>query len=231
MNRISLMVKLKGLLAAAVVLGCGSAFAQNLKMRNEFNGQPVGGAIANYTPKLQTHIRDWSVTGTRPDAYEVGCDHLFSDDCAPILRTKMFAAEPFGMASITHTESAVAWRGQRVEFVANLKAGRIDGWAGVWMRIDDAEGKVLSFDNMQNRPVQGTKGFEFYRVVLDVPPEAAHVTYGVFLHGPGALFIHEVKFEKTNRPSTDLVAPLRAQAEGTSVGFADQARQNETVKN
>ncbi len=167
------------------------------------------------TPKMRTWVEGWALTGTRPDAYEVRCDSIFSDCAIPILRTRAFAGEPYGTGSLTHSESAVPWRGQRVELRADVKAGNIDGWAGLWMRVDDADGNALAFDNMQNRAMRGTTAFQWYAVVLDVPPNAARLSFGVLLHGPGAVFVRELTFEGVNEkaaPTTDLVAPLRAQA-------------------
>ena len=212
-------------LLMAVGVLAGSAFAQQTRIGQSdqhLSSVPVGPTVGfmNRTPRLRTAVRDWAMTGTRIEAYEIRCDAIFTDCEIPILRTRSFSSEPFGMGSITHTESALPWRNQRLEVSAELKAGGIDGWAGVWMRIDDANGKVLAFDNMQNRPVRGTTAFSWYSVVLDVPADAARVTFGVFLHGPGAVFVRELNFQSIggSKVSTDLVAPLRAQSAAGIVG-------------
>jgi hypothetical protein len=79
------------------------------------------------------------------------------------------------------------------------------------MRVDGKE-SVLAFDNMQNRPLRGTTSFQWYSVVLDVPLEAERVTFGVLLHGPGAVFIRELHFDEVDLDvaSTDQLGPLRA---------------------
>lgn len=179
-----------------------------------YQSMPLASNLLLKTPKLKSWVTGWKVTGTRPEAYELRCEDVFTDCAVPILRTKTFSSEPFGMGSLTHAESAEGWRGSRVELKAELRAGRIDGWAGLWMRIDGPEGKVLAFDNMQNRPLRGTSSFAWYSVVLDVPKDAEKLTFGVLLHGPGAVFIRELQFEAvdTQVSSTDLVAPLRAVA-------------------
>lgn len=182
----------------------------------------VGGSFFGKQPKLRSWVQGWGLTGTRPDAYEIRCDEVFTDCAVPILRTRAFKSEPFGMGSLTHSESAEIWRGRRVELRAELRSGAVDGWAGLWMRVDGPEGKVLAFDNMQNRALRGTSSFKWYSVVLDVPLDAEKVSFGVLLHGPGAVFIRELVFEEVdvNVSSTDLVGPLRAQspAGGSSGG-------------
>jgi hypothetical protein len=172
----------------------------------------VGGSFFGKQPKLRSWVQGWTLTGTRPDAYEIRCDDVFTDCAVPILRTRAFKSEPLGMGSLTHTESAASWRGRRVELKAELRSGVVDGWAGLWMRIDGPDGKVLAFDNMQNRALRGTTSFQWFSVVLDVPVEAERVTFGVLLHGPGAVFIRELVFEEVDVDVsiTDLVGPLRA---------------------
>lgn len=163
---------------------------------------------------VRSSVEGWTLTGTRPEAYEMACEETFSECTIPILRTRPWTAEPFGMGSLTHVENAVAWRGRRVELKASLRTGGVDGWAGLWMRIDGKDGKVLAFDNMQNRALRGTSSFHDQSVVLDVPEEAERITFGVLLHGPGAVFIREIAFDEVDPEKskvTDLVAPLRAQ--------------------
>ncbi len=211
-------IGLKSLVVAVSVLS-SVTWAQSVRFGNDPNEHRTvsigpSTAVSNRAPKLRSTVPGWALTGTKLESYEIRCDSVFTDCEIPILRTRAFSSEPFGMGSLTHSESAVPWRGQRLEVRADLKGGGIDGWAGVWMRIDDENGKALAFDNMQNRPVRGTTAFNWYSVVLDVPQTAARVTFGVFLHGPGAVFVRELRFESIGqaKDTTDLVAPLRAQA-------------------
>ena len=61
-------------------------------------------------------------------------------------------------------------------------------------------------------PLRGTSSFKWYSVVLDVPVDAERITFGVLLHGPGAVFIRELVFDEVDVDvsSTDLIGPLRA---------------------
>lgn len=206
-------------LALVALLVSSFAFAQSHERRAAPRERPqpvplaLGGGFLSKQPRLRSWVQGWGLTGTRPDAYEVRCDEVFTDCAIPILRTKAFKSEPFGMGSLTHSEPADGWRGARVEVRAELRAGAVDGWAGLWMRVDGPDGKVLAFDNMQNRPLRGTGSFQWYSVVLDVPPEAVSLTFGVMLHGPGAVFIRELTFDEVERAvsSTDLLPTLRVE--------------------
>lgn len=204
-------------LFVVVFLAAAVASAQQMQRHaptpmQEVSAQPSDlGRPFLRAPLLRSWVQGWNLTGSKVEAYEVRSDEAQGD--LPILRTKSTASDPFGTGSLTHVESAVPWRGLRVELRAELRAGRIGGWAGLWMRVDDAEGKVLAFDNMQNRPLRGTSSFEWYTVVLDVPETAERVSFGVLLHGPGAVHIRELHFEEATAAvgTTDLVGPLRAQ--------------------
>jgi hypothetical protein len=52
-------------------------------------------------------------------------------------------------------------------------------WAGLWMRVDGQEPKMLAFDNMQGRPIQGTTAWKRYEVILDVDPQATAIAFGI----------------------------------------------------
>lgn len=175
----------------------------------------IGGGFFRKAPKLNTFVRGWQMTGTRPDAYEIRCDEVFFAECeVPILRTRAFKSEPLGMGSLTHSESAEPWRGRRVQVKAELRAGSIDGWAGVWMRVDGKDEQVLSFDNMQDRALRGTTAFQWHTVILNIPMEAERISFGILLHGPGAVFIREIVFSEVmpSVPVTDLMGPLQKSA-------------------
>ncbi len=205
-----------------VLLTSSLAFAQQRKggdrpaAREQAQPMPLvfAGSYFGRQPRLRSWVQGWGLTGTRPDAYEIRCDEIFTDCAVPILRTRAFKSEPLGMGSLTHSEGAETWRGRRVTLKAELRGGAIEGWGGLWMRVDDKDGKVLAFDNMQNRPLRGTSSFQWYSVVLDVPQDAERVSFGVLLHGPGAVFIREIVFEEVDLDvsSTDLMGPLRAQS-------------------
>ena len=54
------------------------------------------------------------------------------------------------------------------------------------MRVDGQQrGVSLQFDNMDNRPVNGTKDWQECSVVLDVPAESSALAYGFFVKGSG----------------------------------------------
>jgi hypothetical protein len=54
---------------------------------------------------------------------------------------------------------------------------------------------VLGFDNMQGRPIKGTRDWGRHEIVLDVPPEADVIGFGIVLSGPGRAWLDGLRFE------------------------------------
>lgn len=212
---------MKRLALLAVLLSGAAALAQS-ERRDGFSPEayrplfwPTWGE-GRRPPLLRSWVTGWTLTGSNPGAYEVRCQDPYLSCVIPLLRTRFDAKEPLGTGSLTHTESALGWRGHKVVLRAELKTGSVGGWGGLWMRVDGADDAPLAFDNMQNRPLRGTSAYEWYRVVLDVPAEAERISFGVMLHGPGAIFIRELQFEEAepDERTTDLLAQMRPQARG-----------------
>ena len=55
--------------------------------------------------------------------------------------------------------AAINYRGKKVALSAYVKSEDVTGWSGLWMRVDGQDDKVLAFDNMQNRRITGTTGW------------------------------------------------------------------------
>src|SRR5262245_5038888 len=63
-------------------------------------------------------------------------------------------ANSFG--TFTQAFRADDYRGKRVRMTAYAKSKDVEGWAGLWLRIDGKEKFGLAFDNMQDRAIKGT---------------------------------------------------------------------------
>jgi hypothetical protein len=86
------------------------------------------------------------------------------------------------------------YAGKRVRFSAFAKSDGVGDWAGLWMRVDKDKDSV-AFDNMQDRAIKGTTGWQKYEVVLDVPQDATGIFFGVLLAGPGTVWLNSAKIE------------------------------------
>jgi hypothetical protein len=109
--------------------------------------------------------------------------------------------------------AADRYAGKRVRFSAFMKT-EDESSAGLWLRVDKGTSSV-AFDNMQDRALKGTSGWQRYAVVLDVPKDATGIFFGVLLSGTGKVWINSGNFEvvsddvpttgsSTNRPPRPL---------------------------
>ena len=101
--------------------------------------------------------------------------------------------------TFTQWFSAQEYRGKRVRLSAYLKTEQVgqgggQGRTGLWMRVDGKQQTAIAFDNMQSQPVLGTKDWQEYSVVLDIPPQAEAIFFGCLLIGDGHVWVDDMKF-------------------------------------
>jgi hypothetical protein len=169
------------------------------------------------------NIPGWFKAGKNPGDYDMGIDSAVTYNGGPSgfirsnkLDPKNYDAQNFGtyMQIFNATDSKGAdYRGKRMRFSAFVKSIDVQDWAGLWMRVDgpavNGNVKALAFDNMQQRPITGTRDWVRCAVVLDVAEDADKIAFGVLLHGPGAVWINDVQFTEVSSdvPVTDMVSP------------------------
>jgi hypothetical protein len=163
----------------------------------------------------------WIAAGMAPHDYDMGADQALAHGgkASGFIRAK--AAKPAGFGTLMQMCKADRYRGQRVRMSAWVKSESIPGWAGVWMRVDGEDGKMLAFDNMQSRPIKGTTAWTRHAVVLDVAANAKNLAFGILLDGTGAAWIDEVRFEVVDKSvaTTGVPAGQEFAAEPTNLDF------------
>jgi hypothetical protein len=136
----------------------------------------------------------WYVAGSKPAEYDAGVDAnaLYSSHSSAYLKSRNPGVDGFG--TLMQDFTANKYAGKRIRFSANVKAEGVRSWAGLWMRVD-RQSTTVAFDNMQDRPIRGTKGWQNYAVVLNVPQDATRIFFGILLNGPGAVWLNNVKVD------------------------------------
>lgn len=136
------------------------------------------------------------VAGSKPNDYTVTTDATASLCGRPSVQISSHVASPSGFGTAMQTVAADDYKGKLVRLRASVKAETSLGWVGLWMRVDDAHGNVLSFDNMQNRPLKDTNGsFEPVEIELDVPSNAAQIAFGILIDGKGYASMNGARLE------------------------------------
>ena len=98
--------------------------------------------------------------------------------------------EEFGSLMQTIPAHTLAGRAIRIE--ADIRTEDLDEMAGLWLRIDGDE-SMLFFDNMADRPIQGTTPWKTYSQETEVPNKAKWLNYGFLLTGNGTLWAADVR--------------------------------------
>ena len=144
---------------------------------------------------LPNDPRGWSPYSDTPQNYEFGLDYgmAHSGSASGFIKSKV--ASPSGSGVLAQTISARQYAGGRVRLSGYVKADRVEGGAGLYLRVDGPQFQMLAFDNMQNRPIQGSRDWQAYEVVLDVPENSADLAMGLLLEGAGEVWVDDVQLE------------------------------------
>lgn len=141
--------------------------------------------------------QNWFMAGSHPADYELGIDPSTTFENKPTGFIKSKKARPGGFGTMMQMFKADNYRGKRMRISAFVKSEGITSWAGLWMRVDGPEqGKHLAFDNMGNRPIKGTTGWQKYEIILDVAANATFVAFGILLTGKGQAWLSQFTFEE-----------------------------------
>jgi hypothetical protein len=185
----------RALCALAPLLFAAPAFAQT----DYFAWWP-------YTGNTSTRMGpppSWTRAGNAPEHFKYLTDvaqgrgvgkrmaTIVSDFSHPVPAGKYFGTM---MQSI----SAQDYRGKRIQLSGMLRTNSAGGGA-LWMRIVNAEGKVLGFDNMDSRQLTGTRDWEKHFIVLDVPADGAEIDFGFLLDGRGEVDATELALNEVDR--------------------------------
>jgi hypothetical protein len=108
------------------------------------------------------------------------------------------------------------YRGTRLRLRGYARLSRVSRWAGLLMRIDTPT--VIVFDNMQGRPLQGTRDWKQAEIVLDVPDDADAINIGAILLGSGTFWIDDFELDTVPRSvaTTGRASPREGPESGPS---------------
>ena len=138
----------------------------------------------------------WFKAGSKPDSFEMGYDEATVKDGekSAYIQSNVEAENVFG--TLMQVCTAEAFLGKTVIMSGYLKSEEVDGWAGLWLRIDaKEERRALGFDNMNDRAVRGTTDWTKYEIELEVPANSGALNFGALLSGGGKIWVDRIAFE------------------------------------
>ena len=182
-------------------------------------------AFSSYAEQ-ETIPAGWYKTGNYPDGYIIGLDQQvsYSGWQSVFLKSKEQVQVKDKFAALAQTASLEEYKSQRVMLTAYAKSDIVDGWSGVWFRINGGNRQVLAFDNMFNRPITGQTDWQQYDLVLDIPQHAKQMTYGILLSGTGTVWLDNLSFNvvANSYPVTDMKLQKQPKPQPRNLDFENQ---------
>ena len=94
---------------------------------------------------------------------------------------------------------ASEYGGQRVLVSGYVKTEGVEGWAGLWVRVDRSKYRLSFFDRRLDGLVfstmEGTTDWERHELVLNVPEDGGAIAIGISLEGTGQVWLDDVQFQ------------------------------------
>lgn len=113
-------------------------------------------------------------------------------------------------ATVMQSFRADAYRGKRMRLSALLQTTEVSDAAGLWIRVEAQNGRLLAFDNMESRQLAGTTPWQRHDIVLDVPEEGATIAAGFLLAGSGEVKAADFQFEPVDASVPVTAPPVRS---------------------
>src|SRR5258706_3803898 len=108
------------------------------------------------TKNANTIPQGWLNGGSNPKDYELTIDTEIFHHKSPSGLIKSLKDKPTGFATLMQDFQAQKYLNKRMKLSAFIKTKSVDGWVGLWMRVDGDGHEVFRFDNMKNRSLKGT---------------------------------------------------------------------------
>ncbi len=154
--------------------------------------------------------KGWHAAGSKPAEFEMGIDRTTYQNgkSSVCIKSKDPKGNDFG--TVMQYIVAENYLGKRLKLSGYIKSSGVEGWCGMWMRIDGESGLQLGFDNMSGRSIRGTNDWKKYEIVLDVPSASKAIAFGVLLGGKGKVWFDNMKIEEVDKsvPVTNLMREM-----------------------
>ena len=137
--------------------------------------------------------------------YEAGIDTNEKHSGTRCAYIKSLVPEPKQFGNLTQAFAPDQYFGKRLKMSAWVKTElKSQGKAQLWLRIDagnSAKGPIKAerFDNMGERPIQGSTDWAKYDLVVDVSEENTLIVFGLMLIGEGQIWLDDVSFEAVGK--------------------------------
>ena len=140
----------------------------------------------------------WYASGSHPSHYDIGVDPETKWEGQLTVCVMSKRGDAPGAGALRQSILAESFHGQRVRFSACVRAVNVAEHAGLYLLLNGhgrTRVNVIASDTMEHRQIRGSADWTHYSLVVDVPKDGASLHYGLALHGPGGVWMSDVKFE------------------------------------
>lgn len=169
-------------------------------------------------------VKGWVLSGSNPELYELMVDaNVFHTGTKSGLLYAKSEANEQHFATMMQGFQADDYKGKRIKLSCFLKTEDVFK-CGAWLRIDNANGDTVQFDNMDDRSIHGTSDWNHYSIVLDVPEDSASIHFGVLLIGKGKVWSDGFRFEEVTDkvPTTNMLAVQSLPKKPSNLDFSEE---------
>lgn len=169
----------------------------------------AGGALLVLTSAQVAPPAGWEPMGWQTEAYEVRLDRgsgRGGTDCVLLRAHPDARPAEKSFAGVSQKVPAEPYRGRRLRMSAWVRTEDVTGWAGLLLRIDGPGREILAVDNMRDRRIRGTSGWNRHEATLEVPEEAEFVVFGIFLRGHGTVRADDFELDLVD-PRVEVTQP------------------------
>lgn len=162
----------------------------------------------------------WFIAGSKPGSYNMGIDNAVFKTGKSSATIQSTEKKIKGFGTLMQTCLADDYHGKKIRLSGFVKSEEVNGWAGLWMRIDSKTGsQSLGFDNMKERAIKGTTDWINYEIVLSVPEDAGTLNFGALLSGTGQIWFDDLNIEVVSNKINNTGSTIKKKP--TNLNFED----------
>jgi hypothetical protein len=149
-----------------------------------------------------------SIPGWRFDngsgTYAVALDSAVHHAGTRGVRIETLSSTPIGVGNLIQSIQAGQFAGKRVRLSAWVRTRDLMGGVQLWLRADARS--IMRLDNMADRALGESQEWRRIESVMDVPADAFALAFGVFVRGPGTVWLDHFSLEvvSSDVPTTKL---------------------------
>lgn len=136
----------------------------------------------------------WQFYGLSQEHYAASIDKELFYIGTQSARLEAVSENAPGSAGIHQIIDATNYRNKRIRFTAFIRTQDIEDRCGLYLSVSK-HSYPTELDDMSNRPIKGTTGWQQFSVVLDVDKDSHRINYGVILTGSGTVWIDAATLE------------------------------------